>query len=102
MENCIFCKIARDEVPAQKTFEDSEFVAFLDINPKAPGHTLVIPKAHYAWFLDLPDDLSDRFFRVARSVSQKLKKEKEADYIHFSIVGKDIPHAHIHLIPQKL
>ncbi|MBY0473253.1 HIT domain-containing protein [Patescibacteria group bacterium] len=102
MENCIFCKIVAGDIPSTKTYEDEDFIAFLDIHPKAPGHTLVVPKAHFAWFLDLPDELSDKFFRVARTISAQLKNETSADYIHLSIVGKDVPHAHIHLIPQNL
>ncbi len=102
MENCIFCKIVAGEIPAQKTFEDDEFIAFLDIHPNAPGHTLLIPKAHHQWFQDLPDDLSDNLFRRAKMLAQKLKSEYSADYIHLSIVGKDVPHVHVHLIPSKM
>lgn len=102
MENCIFCKIARGEIPVQKVFENKSLVAFPDTHPKAPGHILLIPKAHYQWFQDLPDDLYDELFRTAKILAKKLKEEQKADYIHLSIVGKDIPHAHIHLIPRTL
>lgn len=102
MPDCIFCKIVRGEVPAQKIYEDESSLAFLDIHPKAPGHTLLIPKAHFEWFVDLPDEVSDPLFRTAKKLSQKLREEYKADYIRLSIVGKDVPHTHIHLIPQKL
>ena len=102
MPDCIFCKIARGEVPVEKMFENDSFIAFPDIHPKAPGHTLLIPKAHYPWFQDLPDDLYGELFRTAKILAKKLKEDQKADYIHLSIVGKDVPHAHIHLIPQKL
>ncbi len=102
MENCIFCKIVAGDIPSTKTYEDEDFIAFLDINPKGPKHTLLVPKAHFTWFLDLPDELSDKFFRVARKIGTDLKNETSTDYIHLAIVGKDVPHAHIHLIPKKL
>ena len=99
MENCIFCKIAAGEIPAQKTFEDENFIAFLDIHPKAPGHTLLIPKKHYQWFTDLPDELYDQFFRSAKKLALSLKKERGAELVKLSIVGTDVPHVHAHLIP---
>lgn len=101
-DNCIFCKIVKGEIPSTTTYEDEDFIAFLDIHPKGPGHTLLVPKTHYTWFLDLPDDLSDKFFRTARTIANELKKETGADYVHLAILGKDVPHAHIHLIPKKL
>lgn len=102
MENCIFCKIAKGEIPAQKTFEDESFVAFLDVHPKTTGHTLLIPKKHYQWFIDLPDTLYDDLFRTTKTLAKNLKREYAADYIKVSIVGTDVPHTHVHLIPQKL
>lgn len=102
MENCIFCKIVAGEIPADKVYEDEKVVAFLDIHPKAPGHTLLIPKAHYQWFEELPDEESDHLFRIAKRIAHDLKQKDGTDYVHLSIVGKDVPHAHIHLIPRKL
>jgi histidine triad (HIT) family protein len=102
MENCIFCKIARGDIPSKKTYEDEKVLAFLDINPKATGHTLLIPKKHYRWFQDLPEDIADDLFRIARKVARDIKEEFDADYIRLGIVGTDVPHVHVHLIPQKL
>lgn len=102
METCIFCKIVKGEIPSNKIYEDDEFLAFLDIHPKAPGHTLLIPKAHYTWFTDVPNDLSDKLFRNAHKISQELKEKYKADYVRLGIVGTDVPHTHIHLIPLKL
>ncbi len=102
MENCIFCKIAAGDIPANKVYEDDKIVAFLDINPKAPGHTLLIPKTHHQWFQDLPDDIYDALFRAAKKVAQDLKVQNNADYVRLGIVGTDVPHAHIHMVPQKL
>jgi histidine triad (HIT) family protein len=100
--NCIFCKIVRKEIPSDIVFEDDETLAFLDIHPKAKGHSLLIPKAHYPWFIDLPENLSNKLFKNARTLSLELKNKYEADYIRLGIVGIDVPHTHIHLIPLKL
>ena len=102
MENCIFCKIGRGEIPTEKVYEDEKMLAFLDIHPKAPGHTLLIPKEHHQWFIDLPDTLYDSLFKTAKSLSRQLRTEYGADYIQLSIVGRDVPHVHVHLIPRKL
>ncbi len=102
MENCIFCKIIRGEIPTKPTYENEFVVAFPDIKPVAPGHTLVIPKEHHQWFYEVPEELAKEWFSAAQFLGLKLKEDTGADYIHVSIVGKDVPHAHIHLIPQKL
>lgn len=102
MDTCIFCSIAQGNIPSQKVYEDDRSLAFLDIHPKAPGHTLLIPKEHYQWFDELPDDLSDHLFRVAKQLAREFKQQTTTDYVHLSIVGKDVPHVHIHLIPRKL
>lgn len=105
MENCIFCKIAKGEIPKKPeeiVYEDAQVMAFPDIHPKAKGHTILIPKVHYRWFIDMPDDESDMLFRTAKTVAKKLKDVYGADYVRLGIVGKDVPHVHIHLIPQKI
>jgi histidine triad (HIT) family protein len=102
MDTCIFCKIASGEISAQKTFEDENFIAFLDIHPKTPGHTLLIPKNHHHWVWDLPDGLFVQLFETAKKLVPELKRKTSADYVQLSVVGKDVPHAHVHLIPRKL
>lgn len=102
MDDCIFCKIANGEIPATKVYEDDTVVAFLDIHPKAPGHTLLIPREHHRWFIDMPDSLSDHVFRAAKRVATQLKDEYAADFVRLGIVGTDVPHVHVHLIPQKI
>jgi len=100
--NCIFCKIGRGEIPGEKTHhEDGEIFSLPDLHPAAPGHTLVIPTAHYRWFYELPDNISDKLMRVAKKIAKGLKEKHSADYIEVSIMGIDVPHAHIHLIPHK-
>ena len=101
-QDCIFCKIAAGEIPSTVVYEDDSVFAFADIHPVAPGHTLLIPKEHYEWYYEVPEKISSKWFTVAKELAPRLKAENNADYIKVSIVGKDIPHAHIHLIPQKL
>ncbi|MBX4198883.1 HIT domain-containing protein [Candidatus Parcubacteria bacterium] len=100
--DCLFCKIANKEIPSEIIHEDEHTVAFLDIHPKAPGHTLLIPKTHHRWFIDMPDELSDEVFRSVKRVAKMLKDKYEGDFVRVGIVGTDIPHVHIHLIPQKI
>jgi histidine triad (HIT) family protein len=102
MENCIFCKIVSGEVPAHATYENEYVIAFPDIHPVVPGHTLVIPKEHHQWFWEVPGELSAQWFQAAQFLALKLKEDHGADYVQLSIVGKDVPHAHIHLMPKKL
>jgi len=102
MEDCIFCKIAKGEAPSEKTvYEDEDVMAFPDINPKVPGHLLLIPKAHYTWFEELPDELSDKLFRAAKKIARDMKRDPSISYVQLSIVGKDVPHAHVHLLPKQ-
>lgn len=101
-QNCVFCKIASKEIASNVVYEDETTIAFLDIHPKAAGHTLLIPKEHHKWFIDMPDALSDELFRSAKKVANQLKEEYKGDFVRLGIVGTDIPHVHIHLIPQKL
>jgi histidine triad (HIT) family protein len=102
MEECIFCKIAKGEIPTQKTYEDEFVIAFPDIHPKSPGHTLVIPKEHYRWFWQMPDELSDQLFKAAKKIAEQLVKEQQTEYIRLSIMGDEVPHVHIHLLPQRV
>ena len=102
MESCIFCKVVAGEIPAQKVYEDEQFVGFLDIHPVAEGHTLLIPKDHYQWFYELPDMLYDDLFRTVKKIVPMLKEKYRADYVKLGIVGVDVPHTHVHLIPRKI
>lgn len=105
MENCIFCKIASHEIPKKPEellYEDDRVMAFFDIHPKAPGHTIVIPKEHSRWFHEMPDNLSGHLFNAAKEVAKKLGTEHGTEFIRFSIMGDEVPHTHIHLIPQRL
>jgi len=101
MENCIFCKIVKGEIPAAKVYEDEKILAFLDINPVNFGHTLVIPKEHYPTFIDLPDELIKEIFTRAKKLIPAIKQAMNADYVVLSVVGVDVPHFHLHLIPRN-
>ncbi len=98
MENCIFCKIVRGEVPAEKVYEDNNFLAFLDIRPLSPGHTLVIPKKHYRWVWDVEN--TGDYFEIAKKIAKAQMKAFDTDFILSKIVGDEVPHAHIWIFPN--
>ena len=100
MENCIFCKIAKKEIPCAKVYEDKNFLAFLDIQPVSDGHLLIIPKKHIVWMQDAEDKIISEIFKLSKKLVLAVKKGIKCDYVQVSIVGKDIPHFHIHLIPR--
>jgi histidine triad (HIT) family protein len=89
------------EIPSYKVYEDDRCLAFLDINPVRPGHTLLIPKEHYEMMTDTPDDLIGHLFTVARLLMIDIKEKLSADFVTLSVVGLDVPHFHVHLIPRK-
>ena len=101
MADCIFCKIIAGEIPSANVYEDEQFLAFLDINPVAPGHTLLIPKAHHPMMADLPDELIGPIYQAAKQLMQRIKAAMAADFVALSVVGVDVPHFHIHLIPRR-
>ena len=98
MEQCIFCKIVKGEVPSYKVYEDNAYLAFLDIHPQSPGHTLVIPKEHYRWVWDLPN--AGEYFEVAQKIAKAQQKAFGTDWILSKIIGDEVPHAHIWLFPD--
>jgi histidine triad (HIT) family protein len=95
----IFSKIISGEVPCYKIAENNDFLAFLDINPLALGHTLVVPKLEIDYIFDLEDDLLERMIIFSKEVAVKLKKNLDCKRIGVSVIGLEVPHAHIHLIP---
>jgi|SRR3989339_328830 len=99
MEDCIFCKIVRGEVPCEKIYEDSDFLAFMDISPVSKGHSLVMPKNHIRWMKDSPDKLISDIFILTKNLMQKMQKNLSCDYVQLSVMGEEINHFHIHLIP---
>lgn len=99
-EKTIFKKIIDKEIPAEIIYENDEFLAFLDIAPVSLGHTLLIPKAEYVWLQELPDELIAKLFIEAKKLMIAIKEGLGCDYVQISVVGKDVPHVHIHLIPR--
>jgi histidine triad (HIT) family protein len=99
--DCIFCKIVSGEIPSTKICEDEKCLVFLDINPVTYGHVLLIPKEHYQTMADTPDELIAHLFVKAKWLMPRIKKAMDADYIGLSVVGTEVPHLHIHLIPRK-
>lgn len=98
MESCIFCKIVKGEIPSFKIYEDDDFIAFLDINPKSPGHTQIIPKEHTRWVWDVEN--VGKYFEVAKKVALAQRKAFDTDWILSKIVGDEVPHAHIWVYPN--
>jgi histidine triad (HIT) family protein len=100
MENCIFCKIVKKEIPASIIYEDQNFLAFLDIQPVSDGHILIVLKKHIVWMQDTDDETIAEIFILAKKLMLAIKKGIKCDYVQVSVVGKDVPHFHIHLIPR--
>jgi len=95
--DCVFCKIVAGDIPAHKVYEDEHFLAFLDIRPLAPGHTLVIPKEHHRWVWDVADMGS--YFSVVQKIAKVLQKISGTDEVHMKVVGEEVPHAHVWVFP---
>jgi len=95
----IFSKIIAGEIPCYKIAEDSRFFAFLDINPLAEGHTLVIPKQETDYLFDLDDDLYRDLFLFAKKIAEAIKKTIPCKKVGIAVVGLEVAHAHIHLVP---
>lgn len=99
MSDSVFTKIINNEIPSHRVYEDDKTIAILTIEPYLPGHTLVIPKIQIDQFDDLPDEDYAAVFDTVRKVTKRLKKSMAADRVVTMIIGFDVPHAHIHLIP---
>ncbi len=99
-ENCIFCKIIKNEIPSEKIYEDEKVFAFMDIKPVSEGHILLIPKEHTPWMQDVSDETIEYIFKKAKNLMQVLKQSLGCDFVQLSIVGEEVPHFHIHLIPR--
>lgn len=99
MNDCIFCKILKGEVPSYKVYEDDTFLAFLDIHPESPGHVQVIPKQHYRWIWDVPN--IGEYFEVVRKIAKAQQRAFGTDWIIQKSVGDEVPHAHIWVFPSN-
>jgi len=105
MEDCIFCKIVKGEIPSFKIYEDDFTFSFLDIKPMTKGHALVIPKKHSENIFDIDEDSLQKVILTGKHVSGMLKKSLSPDGIRLSqsngkVAGQDIMHFHLHVIPR--
>jgi histidine triad (HIT) family protein len=96
--DCIFCKIVAGELPCYKLYEDSDYLAYLDIRPLNKGHALVIPRKHYRWVWDDPK-ISD-YYSVVGKVANAQRKAFDTDWVVSTVFGEEVPHAHVWLIPR--
>ena len=104
-KECLFCRIVRGEIPAKKVYEDDGCIAFLDINPRNPGHALVIPKTHYETVFDMPEDEAGEYFKSVKKVAALVKNGVNAQGISVSssngqAAGQVVAHMHFHVIPR--
>lgn len=96
----IFSRIAAGEIPSFKVAEDDRHFAFLDINPVHPGHVLVIPKKEVDYIFDLSDEEYSSLMLFAKRVARALKKAIPCRKVGITVIGLDVPHAHVHLVPM--
>ena len=100
IEDSIFTKIIKGEIPCHKVYEDDATIAFLDIHPMQPGHVLVVPKVQVTTFLDLDEENANKLWATARKVGKKLEQVfPDKKRIALLIIGLDVDHVHIHLVP---
>ena len=97
----IFTKIINGEIPCYKITEDENFIAFLDVNPNAKGHTLCVPKVEINKIFDMEEDLYLQLMSFSRKIAKALEKSIDCKRIGVAVVGLEVPHVHVHLIPLK-
>ncbi|MDQ3190145.1 MAG: HIT family protein [Bacteroidota bacterium] len=95
----VFTKIINGEIPSHKIAETDDFFAFLDINPLAKGHTLVVPKKEVDYIFNLDDKLYNGLWAFAKKISFAIEKSVECKRIGIAVIGLEVPHVHIHLVP---
>ncbi|MFM7006574.1 MAG: HIT family protein [Flavobacteriales bacterium] len=97
----IFSKIVSGEIPCHRIAENAEFLAFLDVMPLAKGHTLVIPKSETDYIFDIDDETYARLWVFAKNVARQIESKIPCKKVGISVIGLEVPHAHIHLIPLQ-
>jgi len=105
-KNCIFCKVVRGEIPAERILETDNFFAIKDIKPKTKGHSLIISKKHYQTLLDMPSSILGEFLEAGKELALKLLKEEKAEGFNlvinnYEVAGQLVPHVHLHILPRK-
>lgn len=105
MENCLFCKIVKKEIPALSIYEDERAMAFLDVDPRTEGHTLVIPKYHAGTLIDLPESEVESLFKAVKSAAKLITSGLRAEGLTIGInqgavSGQVVDHLHVHIMPR--
>lgn len=105
MEGCVFCKIAKGEIPCAKLYEDKNVIAFLDIAPavKRGGHTLVVPKKHFEFVTGMPDELLEKVMHAVKKMACAIMKEADGANVLLNngkAAGQYVPHVHFHIVPR--
>lgn len=106
MNDCLFCKIVRGEIPAAKVYEDDELIAFLDIKPVNPGHVLLIPKAHHETLLQTPPKLLESMMAMVPSLARAAMQATGSEGFNLAcntgtVAGQVVFHTHLHIMPRK-
>ena len=96
----IFEKIIAGDIPSTKIYEDDTFFAFFDIHPVAKGHTLLVTREPYRWLVDVPTDIAHQTIEKIQWLSTHMKSALGCDYVQVNIMGEEVPHFHVHLIPR--
>ena len=104
-KDCIFCLIANGEIPSNTVYEDEDFRAILDLSPAQKGHTLLLPKEHYADLFEMPAELAARVLPVAKKIAAAVKEATGADGVNLvqnngEAAGQTVRHFHLHIIPR--
>lgn len=105
MDDCIFCKIVKGEIPSAKIYEDEKVFAFMDAFPRQEGHTLIIPKEHFENIFELPDDIASHILKIGKLIATKIKEKLKCDGLNFiqsngEAAGQVVMHYHMHLLPR--
>lgn len=106
MQDCIFCKIVKKELPAFIFYEDEFVIGFLDINPLVEGHTLVVPKTHYESIFDIDEEALQKIISVSQKISKRIKEALRVEGVNLInasgvVAGQSVPHFHLHIIPRR-
>lgn len=100
MTDCLFCRIARGEIPAQMIHQDNRLVAFLDLHPIRSGHTLVVPRDHHVWFEDMPANIAAEVMTLSQKIARAQKRLYGVERVSMFFTGIHVPHVHAHVVPM--
>ena len=107
MDDCIFCKIVNNQIPSYKVYEDDDVLAFLDVNPMAKGHTLIIPKKHIKDIFEMDDETIKKIASVAQKIAKRMKDNLGVEGVNLyhasgAVAEQTVFHAHLHVIPREV